>query len=71
MTYIKSASAASLKWRKSTYSGNNNNCVEVADLPDGSVAVRDSKNPDGPALIFPRSVWNQFAQGAGNGDFPV
>ena len=43
-----------LRWRKSSYSGNGGgNCVEVAsNLPDG-VAVRDSKNPDGPRLATP------------------
>jgi hypothetical protein len=39
-------------WRKSTYSnGSGGNCVEVADLPDGR-AVRDSKHPQGPILVF-------------------
>ena len=39
-------------WRKSTYSnGSGGNCVEVADLPNGR-AVRDSKHPEGPILVF-------------------
>ncbi|ADI11423.1 hypothetical protein SBI_08305 [Streptomyces bingchenggensis BCW-1] len=48
-------------WRKSSYSNNDGgNCVEVADnLPD-VVPVRDSKNPDGPALIFPSRSWAAF-----------
>jgi hypothetical protein len=48
-------------WRKSSYSGNGGgNCVEVAsDLP-GVVAVRDSKNPDGPVLSFSRNEWERF-----------
>ncbi|MFD8705903.1 DUF397 domain-containing protein [Kitasatospora sp. NPDC059648] len=70
MTHIESGSAADLTWRKSSYSGNNNNCVEIAELP-GYVAVRDSKDPDGPALVFPRSAWNLFALSAGNGEFPA
>lgn len=46
-------------WRKSTYSGGNGSCVEVADL-DRAVAVRDSKNPDGPKLIVTRDSWDTF-----------
>jgi hypothetical protein len=46
-------------WRKSTYSGGNGSCVEVADL--GTVAgVRDSKNPDGPKLVFAAEEWRSF-----------
>ncbi|MEU3166054.1 DUF397 domain-containing protein [Streptosporangium sp. NPDC006930] len=42
-----------LTWRKSTLSGaNTDNCVEVANLPGGNRAVRDSKNPNGPMLNF-------------------
>ena len=50
----------SVSWRKSTYSGaNGGNCVEVGDLP-GTVAVRDSKDPDGPALLFTAAQWAAF-----------
>ena len=50
-------------WRKSTYSnGTGGNCVEVADLPDGR-AVRDSKHPQGPVLVFTRDAWRAFLQG--------
>lgn len=48
-------------WRKSSYSNNNGgDCVEVADNLPGVVPVRDSKNPDGPALIFPAGAWATF-----------
>ncbi len=48
-------------WRKSTYSnGTGGECVEVADLPDGR-AVRDSKHPEGPILVFTRDEWRAFA----------
>jgi Domain of unknown function (DUF397) len=47
-------------WRKSTHSGTNGNCVEVAGLP-GVVAVRDSKDPDGPALVIGPRDWSVFA----------
>lgn len=49
-------------WRRSSYSGNGGGqCVEVADLPR-RVAVRDSKNPDGPRLIFTREAWRVFSR---------
>jgi hypothetical protein len=48
-------------WRKSSYSGNNGGaCVEVARNLPGVVAVRDSKDPDGPALVFTRADWAAF-----------
>jgi len=50
------------QWRKSSYSGNTGNCVEVADLSD-RVAVRDSKDLDGPKLIFTRDQWRAFLEG--------
>ena len=48
------------QWRKSARSGSGENCVEVANLP-GIVAVRDSKNPDGGAIIVPRGAWRALA----------
>jgi hypothetical protein len=51
----------SLVWFKSSYSGSGGtSCVEVANLPDGGRAVRDSKNPDGGHLVLSRSVWQSF-----------
>ena len=48
-------------WRKSSYSGSNGGgCVAVADNLPGIVAVRDSKNPDGPVLTFSRAEWRTF-----------
>ena len=48
-------------WHKSSYSGSNGgNCVEVAALPSDSLAVRDSKDPDGPVLTFSRAGWRTF-----------
>ncbi|MBM0229494.1 MULTISPECIES: DUF397 domain-containing protein [Micromonospora] len=49
------------RWRKSSRSsGNGGNCVEVADNLPGLVAVRDSKNPTGPALTFTLAAWRAF-----------
>jgi len=49
---------ADLPWRKSSYSGNGN-CVEVA-VPGTGMAVRDSKDPNGPALHFSAAAWTAF-----------
>ena len=50
-------------WRKSSYSGNNGgNCVEVARNLPGAVAVRDSKHPDGPALVVSPAAWRSFTE---------
>ncbi|MFG2059501.1 DUF397 domain-containing protein [Micromonospora sp. NPDC048930] len=49
------------QWRKSTRSsGQGGNCVEVADNLPGVVAVRDSKDPDGPVLAFAPGAWRVF-----------
>ncbi|WP_431936396.1 DUF397 domain-containing protein [Micromonospora sp. RP3T] len=48
-------------WRKSRRSGSSGgNCVEVADDLGGVVGVRDSKDPTGPALVFPAASWRVF-----------
>jgi len=50
-----------LAWRKATRStSNGGNCVEVARNLPGIVAVRDSKNPDGPKLVIPAADWQAF-----------
>jgi Domain of unknown function (DUF397) len=59
------------EWRKSSYSGNSGNCVEVAGNLPGIVAVRDSKDPDGPALIFTPDEWRAFAAGIRGGEFDL
>lgn len=56
-------------WRKSRHSaGNGGDCVEVATV-DRRVAVRDSKDPDGPALMFTPAEWAAFLAGAKDGEF--
>ncbi len=56
-------------WRKSARSSAQGNCVEVAKLPGGGVAVRNSRHPEGPALVFTPSEFEAFLLGASDGDF--
>lgn len=56
------------RWRKSTYSGGDNNCVELAELADG-IAIRDSKNPHQPPLLFPRPALSAFLTSVKQGEF--
>jgi hypothetical protein len=57
-----------LRWRKATASANGG-CVEVAPLPGGGVAVRDSKDPSGPVLRYTPREWHAFLDGARKGEF--
>jgi hypothetical protein len=50
-------------WRSSTYSGGNNECLELAHGIPGLAPVRDSKNPAGPVIPFGRDAWNAFVGG--------
>lgn len=64
------AAELSVTWRKSRRSGpQGGNCVEVAHLSDGQVAMRNSRFPDGPALVFTPAEWNAFLGGAKDGEF--
>jgi hypothetical protein len=62
-------SNADLSWVKSSFSFANGNCVEVAGLPGGNVGVRNSRDPDGPILIFLPDEWKPFLAGVRNGEF--
>jgi Domain of unknown function (DUF397) len=58
-------------WRKSSFSGYQGNCVEVAKLDSGEVAVRNSRFPAGPALVFTSAEWAAFVSGVEVGEFPA
>lgn len=55
-------------WRKSSYSAGQGSCVEVADGLPGGVAVRDTKDPHGPALVFGPAAWRALARRVRNGE---
>jgi hypothetical protein len=72
MTIRNGMSAAELTvtWRKSSRSGpQGGNCVEVAHLSGGQVALRNSRFPDGPALVFTSAEWDAFVGGTKDGEF--
>jgi Domain of unknown function (DUF397) len=59
----------SARWRKAQASNPTGNCVEVAALAEGGIAVRNSRHPSGPALIYTRAEIEAFLTGAKNGEF--
>jgi hypothetical protein len=73
MPQVTNAMAATrlrgVTWRKSRHSNPSGNCVELAELPLGRVAVRNSRQPSGPALIYTRAELAAFFQSVKEGEF--
>ncbi|MFE9068495.1 DUF397 domain-containing protein [Streptomyces violaceusniger] len=57
------------QWIKSALSNAQGACVELAKLPDGEVAMRNSRHPEGPALVYTQAEIAAFVAGAKSGDF--
>lgn len=66
---ISAACLREADWLKSRVSNPSGNCVELAELPCGEIAIRNSRFPDGPALLYTRAEIDAFIKGAKDGDF--
>jgi hypothetical protein len=66
---VPAGSLTGVRWTKSSHSNQSGNCVDVAALPDGSIAVRNSRDPEGPALVYTRAEITAFVAGARDGEF--
>ena len=66
---MSASSLTDVAWKKSRYSNPNGECVEVAVLPTGEIAIRNSRYPSGPALVYTRAEIAAFLAGAKDGEF--
>jgi hypothetical protein len=65
---LNASERANLIWQKAQSSTNNGQCVEIASVV-GKVAIRDSKDPEGPMLVYTPTEFNAFLEGVRNGEF--
>lgn len=66
---VLSAQSRQIRWQKSRHSNSQGSCVEMALLPGGDIAVRNSRDPDGPTLIYTQAEIEALLQGVRDGDF--
>ena len=66
---MPATSLRKVTWKKSRFSNPSGECVELAKLTNGEIAVRNSRHPGGPALIFTRAEMAAFIQGVEDGQF--
>ncbi|MGW7521126.1 DUF397 domain-containing protein [Streptomyces sp. NPDC054796] len=66
---VQASAIQGARWVKAARSNAQGNCVEVAMLPEGEVAVRNSRFPDGPALVYTHAEMDAFVEGVKNGEF--
>jgi hypothetical protein len=65
----KAGPLARARWFKSSFSGDNGGCLEVAFLDGGRVALRDNEDPGNPPFVVSRHVWQCWLDGAKHGEF--
>jgi hypothetical protein len=66
---MPAADLGEVRWLKSQYSNPNGECVEVASLPTGEIAMRNSRFPTGPVLVYTQAEITAFLAGAKDGEF--
>ncbi|MFD0774641.1 DUF397 domain-containing protein [Streptomonospora algeriensis] len=66
---IAATELQNVTWQKSRRSNSQGACVEMARLTDGSIAMRNSRFPDGPALVYTQAEIDALIHGAKDGDF--
>ena len=70
-TYSDSFDRNGAHWFKSATRNEGGNYVEISRLGDGGMAVRDSKDPEGPILFFTPAEWDAFVGGVKDGEFDL
>ncbi|MBQ0986943.1 DUF397 domain-containing protein [Streptomyces sp. F63] len=66
---VSAARLVGVAWQKSRHSNPSGNCVELARLPGGGIALRNSRDPEGPALVYTLDEIAVFLLGAKDGEF--